>query len=693
MSQDGRVSTPTGAVLVPHLDDDKRVLLSGGAIIASLGTALTFLVVSALRAGLGDDLGATLVICAYALLPIWLSVWAMNRHGSTPMDAGIIHAASLFIGVLFPLLGLVAGKYIGWLGVALFLAVLAASIHVIRRSVTVIRLKDLLAILLFAALLLIYAGPQRLFLPESMTLGIATSDSYYHAAIAQMILHFGTPSLGADGLILHHYHTLSHAIAAGYAASSGAGVPLVYLYWGGIILKAQLVWCFYSCFILLLPSARLPNFAAAAVGLAYAWLAAILIAGLESESFLLSVILLSAVLPLLAVLMTADDREGHLPAGLTIACLAVLVCAGAKVSAGFFVGIALVVVAWNLRLRWSLLALIAAAFILLALLTKFALTPRDLGMSGTTKMVIIASYMQYLVPETVFSYALPVGVIALLARNSAALVRDQNQPSGGAGWFMATDNLIKFLILATLGCLVVLFTSLIGSNIQYFSAVLYAIALLLLPAALARMPGETAMYNWGPTIVGVLLIAAITPALSKLPADSFTTLVGLYQKAEQPDNHIRIGTDLRTSLHQTHTPFALLRQRIAATPWARFLDVVEKENGRAGGTLAVQIQPDANDVWQRLEGGSAWWCMAPHLMVPSQAGLVEIRSVPPKRIEDICSPPGMVWYGFGGEQDAHRAVSLTDSQVCALARPAGIHEVYRLQSYRDLSKNSITRCG
>jgi hypothetical protein len=183
------------------------------------------------------------------------------------------------------------------------------------------------------------------------------------------------------------------------------------------------------------------------------------------------------------------------------------------------------------------------------------------------------------------------------------------------------------------------------------------------------------------------------PLFSTLPMNGFSTIVALYQKSEKPTGPVRISEDIKASLHETHTPFAKLRERIAATPWAQLIRVVESENSRSGGALAVQIQPDAEDVWQRLKNGTPWWCMAPHLMVPAETGIFELRSAPPRRIEEICAPPGIVWYGFGGDQDAHRAIDLTDPQVCDLAAPAGIREIYRLHSFQSLSRNSITRCA
>jgi hypothetical protein len=212
---------------------------------------------------------------------------------------------------------------------------------------------------------------------------------------------------------------------------------------------------------------------------------------------------------------------------------------------------------------------------------------------------------------------------------------------------------------------------------QYFSAILYAIALLLLPAALHRLPHTAMTCKWPAAIIAVLLVASLTPVLAALPMDSFNAVVALYQKVEPSNRPVRVSEDVKASLRRTHTPFAMLRERIAATPWAQFIQMLETENARDGGGLAVQIQPDAEDVWQRLKGGTPWWCMAPHLMVPAQTGLFEFRSVPPARIEKLCAPPGLIWYGFGSEQDAHRATELTDPQVCALARRAGVREIYR----------------
>jgi len=236
----------------------------------------------------------------------------------------------------------------------------------------------------------------------------------------------------------------------------------------------------------------------------------------------------------------------------------------------------------------------------------------------------------------------------------------------------------------------VLFSSLIGSNMQYFSAIPYGIALLLLPAAMGRAPRTSTAYRWPSAVIAVLLAASLMPIFAKLPMDGFSTIIALYQKSE--NGRVRISEDIKASLHKTHTPFAMLHERIAATPWAQLIRTVESENARSGGALAVQIQPDAEDVWRRLKDGTPWWCMAPHLMVPAETGVFELRSVPPRRIEEICAPPGIVWYGFGGDQDAHRAMDLTDPQICALVAPAGIREIYRLHSFQSLSRNSITRC-
>jgi hypothetical protein len=54
--------------------------------------------------------------------------------------------------------------------------------------------------------------------------------------------------------------------------------------------------------------------------------------------------------------------------------------------------------------------------------------------------------------------------------------------------------------------------------------------------------------------------------------------------------------------------------------------------------------------------------------------------------------PGVVWYGYGKDQDLHRTGALTPAQTCALGRIVGARQIYRLESLSDLSRNQVVDC-
>ena len=55
MPKEDGLEMPTAVEFLPWLNEDKRALIVGGAVVSTLGTALAFLSVFALRGGLGDD--------------------------------------------------------------------------------------------------------------------------------------------------------------------------------------------------------------------------------------------------------------------------------------------------------------------------------------------------------------------------------------------------------------------------------------------------------------------------------------------------------------------------------------------------------------------------------------------------------------------------------------------------------------
>jgi len=126
---------------------------------------------------------------------------------------------------------------------------------------------------------------------------------------------------------------------------------------------------------------------------------------------------------------------------------------------------------------------------------------------------------------------------------------------------------------------------------------------------------------------------------------------------------------------------------------ADFASVRDIETKSVGSSrMVVHVLPSAEEVWRRLSGKSPYWCTIPHLMIPAETGIAEIRSIAPAAIERECATVGLLLYGFGDKQDLHRTGYLTDEQLCSAARSAKAARVYLLSSVADLSANRVLNC-
>jgi hypothetical protein len=146
------------------------------------------------------------------------------------------------------------------------------------------------------------------------------------------------------------------------------------------------------------------------------------------------------------------------------------------------------------------------------------------------------------------------------------------------------------------------------------------------------------------------------------------------------------------SVRQDGMPLGGLRRKIAETDWAKLIRDIEAKD--AAAPLAVYVTPDNDAFWRRLEKDSPYWCMIPHLMIPAQTGIPQIASIAPLRIERICGwGDGILFYGYGREQDRHRSRNLTVEQLCAEAAGVKVSRVYRLASVAEIAKNTVIECA
>ena len=573
--------------------------------------------------------------------------------------------------------------------------------------------KILLSSILFGILLVASGAPSRIFLPEQMTLGIASSDSLFHAALAQMLLKYHVASTGADGLVFQNYYFLSHGVAAGISKLTGAGVPLVYVYWGGVSLKLHLIWALFLGSWLLenksagpSPLRMLPRFG-------FAWLGAIATHVLESESFVFALAIFVMLIPVLSRLLRSDDLEAPLRRTAVIVALAgAFLCASAKVSVGFFVAVALGAALWPLRRSRLLLMALVLGLGVLALVTIRYLSPTDTLLLSGGWRILFLSYLPYFDWVALVSFGIPVCMLLLttwkpdfIRRNSVGAfdltvrVRSLGKKSRGsivervAYWlFVDIPGEMQLLALMLVSCVVVFFTVPIGSNVAYFSLVLLISVFVIIPALLRSLYGrgfETVAIRKGLT-AAVAIVALFS--ISSFIWDAKNSVLQLYRSASPGIQAQDARNLLYNSLRQSHSIAGGLRAELAGLPWGRLTADIREKAAIAEGRLAVHTRASVEPFWRRLAGGTAWWCIAPHLMIPAELGVPEIRNIAPKALEAECVPEGIVFYGFGKQQDAHRTGALPNADLCRTARTFDFKAIYLVESIAQLDRNSVVSC-
>jgi hypothetical protein len=687
---------------------DRGRQLYAFAFVITLVAALAFLLMAGSRAGLDDQPGEIMILLFLCALPSWVCAWAASLFPGAPLKASSAGCAGFGVATLLPIAGLLNAPATLAAGLAVFLlAVWGGRMALLAAAFENLGGKALI-ILLSAGFVLLLTAPVRLYLPEAMLMGLSSPDSYYHATLAQMVLHHGVFSIGADGLDRNHYHFLSHFIAAGLSKTSGLSVPLVYAYWGAIGLKlAPLSVFFYASMFFFRPdSGTSPQ--TLSWTLFFAWLVVVLTGAAESESYMLGIALMVSALPLLFLMMSPEEELP--PPTAIVAILTVLLCAAAKISFGFYGGIALTIAAWHHRGDKRARAILGAGLLSLAGFAYFFILTANGAMMGAGWRILASSYLMYLNWRTLTSYGLLVFVILLLIYRpsitykasvaGANLGLDREQPRLPSSlreairWFMSVDGVLQFALLSLLGCVAVLLTQPIGDDMEYFSLPLYVFALIILPLALGARTDFSVSNRFMKWMIGILIAVNIVPRLERFEADLHQTLLNIQSAAlGKTSNAHPLSDAIKGALHAHKLPLHVLQQQIASSPRAQLITGLRRMADQAGDRLAVQISPDATEIWEWAKAGTPIWCTAGHLIIPAETGIMEIRSVAPSSIERQCMPPNMAWYGYGKAQDSHRSLPLADAELCSLARTMRVSKVYRLTSYTDLGRNRLLSCG
>lgn len=675
--------------------------LAQAAIVLSLAVVWMLLLVAGLRSGLADATGMQLALVPWMLLPVWLPVAAVAAGGRTTGEACATGVLALLAGVLGPLAGLVIGR------AATVLAAVALGLVVLRvwRDLPPIGWRRCLRLVgagfCLAAVLLACSRPDRFFLPENLALGLADADNHFHVALSQMALHFGVPSTGGDGVLLQRYHFGSHILAAAWAKSVGAPVATVYVYWVAVALKVLLLMATVWCGVMLTPhrDQEFPGL------VRLAWAGLFLVASgsfAESPSFLLAVALFLAVWPLAVALAGRHDlaSPGY-RAGLALLVIAAWLCAVCKVSLGFFAGVVLVWVLVHGRANRANVAAGLLSMVALAACTALFLTPQELGLAELGGDHLWQSYRQYLSPLTLASYLLPLLIVAMACTTWRARRGDGRAAlalhitwaglrSGNPG------RAVALLALCTLVCVALLLTLPIGSNMAYFSGVLFLLSAALLPL---RLYDGRLFRSTSPLVAGVLLVLTLSVVwqvydFRQALAEEVSRLLkasNSVHRDEDLDDPDFTRRTLLQSLAQDGTLFGGTQAERQQDPWRGVLQAMQAPVA-GGARLMVYAPPSATSFWNRLRGKIPYWCLAAHLMVPAQTGIPMVLGIRPLLEGPRCVPVGVEWYGFGKDQDRHRSVALSDAALCQRVLQASFDTVYVVHSITTPADNRVLKC-
>jgi len=674
------------------------------ATLLTLTTVWMLLAMGMLRSGLGDATETSLAIFVFVLLSIWLPVYAISTARAHWLEASSL---ALTFGMLFPILGLLIGKATVWVAMAVLGAVVAHLAKHRPRNEQPVFWPAVFGSALLAGVLLSLGSAGRFFLPEEMIMGSAHSDSYFHTALAAMIAKFHTPSIGADGLELTRYHFGSHFVAGGLAESTETRVSEIYTYWGAIALRIQVVWSLLWCNLHLLSKRNTPApirtrklLLIAFVGFAASFF--------NSESFLLAIAIFLGTIPLIANYLSNEGRPSP-KVQFCIILMMAFICAAAKVSVGYFVAMLLIYAACRDYRNTPQMIVTLVGMCALAICTLSLFHPRDISLIDAGFGILLASYLQYATPTTLVSFTLPVALLLLQfvkiergvklidAKEAHLDVHVSYRRGSSLSEFLRVLSSLKgewqILFVSLVACILVVLTIPIGSNAAYFSGVLLFMSFAMTP-------------RW----VFQLCAAVADTRLFKLSGLVLFTMLGVHlvmfglqfkAKAEQV---VACGTcapasnappprqQLLNSLREHRAVWATTQARMSTSAWSSLIRDIERFTaGRTDTT--VFVPPEHRTFWKRLQPNNPYWCISAQLMIPAQTGVPMLRGIGPAEYEPQCMPVGLIWYGFGREQNQHRTGDFNDKQLCELAASKNFNRVYVLNSIEDLSQNRKLSCS
>ena len=688
--------------------------LNNLAALFTLSALWMLVAIALLRAGLGDSTRNQLSSWIFLCLSIWLPIFAIARAKEYWIEAGAI---AWTVSIIFPLLGLFLGQAATLVALGILGLIAFDFLRKTPKTNQSKFWKILSGSIALAIVLLSVGSADRFFMPEDIDLGTAHSDTYFHIALSGIIAKFLVPTIGADGLEFIKYHFGSHLVAAGLSKSSGGRAAEVYVYWGAVNLRLQLLWGILWCSMSLPPKHSYP-FQICARLLLLMLFACLTAELFNSESFLLACAILMGVMPLLGNYVTLVDRSIYRHYWQLLIILGIaFICAATKVSVGYFVAVVLIYACCVNAKDYKRWVITITGLCALALVTVVLFVPLDVALSQAKFNIIFSSYLQLATLTTLLSILLPIAILAVQLvslRQLSYSTHDKEKTFHISFVSFKVNNFWNFLkfqraqtggsqilFISLVACIVVAFTMPIGGNLGYFSAVLLVMSIALIPIGFFSTISTLKHFSLV-KLLGLGLVATITVHFLTFGFQFVTQTLKIAAcvgcSLDAPANtsqpvalEVRPKHRLLSSLREHGTLWTTTQSLINSSQWHVLIQSIEQF--AVNQPDSVIFVPPTNELfWTRLKRVNPYWCLSPQLMIPAQAGVPMLRGISPVHLEQECASTGLIWYGFGKEQDSHRTSEFNDQALCELAVAKGFNRIYVLNSIEGPEQNSKLLC-
>lgn len=512
---------------------------------------------------------------------------------------------------------------------------------------------------------------------ELGSLGLLSLDSYYHAALAEMLRNHGVISTGMDGLKPAIYHVGSHVWIAALATATNTSVIEAYPVALQVFAIPVLLFLFMRAAVQALPAASLRPALVLGTALTVITVAQWLVVWemeFVSESYAFSLLLMLLALPILWDMLRDRSVPGH------IAALRVLACT-------VFVPV-LCIVKIPVGVVW-------AAAILLVPILRFTDRPRlRIGVGAVLAVVAIAAAyltVNYVVPGRIGDLIDPLG---FARENPRQFLGNLSVGLGCAALIVfgpvpRSENHRKLGLFLLILCFIgnvpgLLFQFAQGGGVYFVNTVTW-LCLPLLCAEIYRMEHRLGRRALVPAMVllsGLALMADTSKWRRNVETVEFIQKlqsIDTEPPSEVPDKRkllAAIGDFLEIApqiMHRALQQGSLFSPANAVALRAEYgpraIKAVRDMRAAGLNEFPVFVPPGNVSFWS-----IGHRCNVAALLLPAMTGTQMIRGIPP--LELGCKTG--IHYGFSKYGDESRSIDLADDELCEAARSRAFGGVWIL---------------